>query len=69
MLSFLKKGGARQASNEALEEFCKIMEEISLDIAKRSVLFAEDDQRLKVIPEDVRKAKEEFLRTSILLLS
>jgi len=60
-LAFLKKAGARQTSEEAVEELCKIVEEIALDIAKRAVLFAEDDQRLKVLPEDVKNAKKEFL--------
>ena len=60
--AFLKKVGARQVSDEAVEELRVIVEEIVLDVARRALLFAEDGRRLKVLPEDVRNAKKEFLK-------
>jgi histone H3/H4 len=60
-MGLMKKAGARQVSEDAVVEFRKIVEEIALDISKRAVLFAEDAERLKVLPEDVRNAKREFL--------
>lgn len=53
-------------SEEAVEELCKIMEEIARDISKRTVLFAEDAHRLKVLAEDVKNAEEESHRARFL---
>ncbi|MHB8566428.1 MAG: histone [Nitrososphaerales archaeon] len=67
-MGFLKKAGAVQVSEEAVEEFRKIVEEIAVDIAKRAVLFAEDADRLKVAVEHVRNANKDFLSGSARVL-
>ena len=56
----LKKAGAKQASSGASEELCKAIENIAMDISKRTVLFADDNARLKVTRKDVKSAVEEF---------
>ncbi|MHB1907594.1 MAG: hypothetical protein ACYCQJ_01835 [Nitrososphaerales archaeon] len=58
---FLRKGGAVQASEQAILEFQKLVESVALEIAKRACLFADDEARRKVLPSDVKKGFEEFL--------
>ena len=57
--AFLKKN-AKQVSDEAVEEFQRIMEEIAFGISKKAFLFADDEDRLKVTMEDVKDAKREY---------
>ncbi len=60
--AFLKVN-AKQMSDEAVLEFRKIMEEIALDISKRAFLFADDEERFRVVAEDVKNAKREYIQS------
>lgn len=59
--AILRRAGARWASQEAVEELSKSLEEIGLEISKLAVLYADDSSRLKVTDLDVRSALKEFL--------
>lgn len=54
-----------QASEEAILEFQKLVENVALEIAKRAYLFADDEARRKVLPSDVRKGFEEFMKDQL----
>lgn len=57
------KKSAKQVSDEAVEEFQRIMEEIAFEISRKAFLFADDEERLKVTLEDVKNAKREFFES------
>lgn len=63
----LKRAGATQVSSEAVEQLQSIIEDIALDVSKRAVLFARDDERFKVKKEDLRAGAREFLESHPLL--
>lgn len=57
----LRKSGARQASNEAAIELAKILEKVALEISRKAALFADDEDRFRVLPVDVKKGFLEYL--------
>ncbi|MDG6905029.1 MAG: histone [Nitrososphaerota archaeon] len=57
----LRKGGAKQASNEAAIELANILELAALEISKKAALFADDEDRFRVIARDVKKGFQEYL--------
>ncbi len=60
----MRRAGAIQVSLDAIEELCAIVESLALDISKASVLFADDEGRLKVTKKDVKSAIKEFLQSA-----
>jgi len=56
----LKKAGAKRVSNEAMEEFAKIMEEKMLKIASEAALLAKHAGRKTIIDEDIRMARRKI---------
>jgi histone H3/H4 len=56
----LKKAGAKRVSQEALEEFSKVMEDKLMKIASEAALFAKHAGRKTTIAEDIRMARRKF---------
>lgn len=56
----LKHAGAKRVSQEALEEFAKVMEEKLMGIAKEAAMLAKHAGRKTIIEEDVRMARKKF---------
>ena len=56
----LKRAGAKRVSQEALEEFSKVMEEKLMEIAKEAAMMAKHAGRKTIIEEDVRMARKKF---------
>ena len=56
----LKKAGAKRVSQEAMEEFAKIMEEKMIKVAEEAALLAKHAGRKTITDEDVRMAKRKI---------
>jgi len=53
----LKKVGAKRVSQEAMEEFARVMEEKMLKVAEEAALLAKHAGRKTITEEDVRMAR------------
>ena len=53
----LKKMGAKRVSQEAMEEFAKVMEDKMLKLAEEAALMAKHAGRKTITEEDVRMAR------------
>jgi len=49
-----------KVSNEAVEEFAQLLEEITADIAAEACAIAKRNKRKTVLKEDVREAKKKL---------
>lgn len=56
----LKKLGAKRVSQEACEEFARVMEEKMLRIAEEAVALAKHAGRKTILEEDVRMARRKI---------
>ena len=62
MYRVLKKSGAERVSDEAADEFRKVLEEIGFRIAKQAVDLSLHAGRKTVKPEDIRFAAKNVVR-------
>lgn len=53
----LKKAGAKRVSQEALEEFAKVMDDKLHEVAKEAAALAKHAGRKTIIEEDIRLAR------------
>jgi len=56
----LKKAGAKRVSQEALDEFAKVMEDQLYVIAKEAAALAKHAGRKTILAEDIRLARRKF---------
>ena len=56
----LKAAGAKRVSDDAAEEFAKVMEEKMLKLAEEAVALANHAGRKTIIDEDVRIARRKL---------
>ena len=54
----LKKAGAKRVSQDALEEFSKVLEEKFAKVASEAALLAKHAGRKTIIAEDIRLARK-----------
>ena len=62
MYRVLKKSGAERVSDDAADEFRKVLEEIGLRIAKQAVDLSVHAGRKTIKPEDIRFAAKTVIR-------
>ena len=56
----LKKVGAKRVSQEAMEEFAKVMEEKMIKVAEEATLLAKHAGRKTITDEDIRMARRKI---------
>jgi len=56
----LKKVGAKRVSQEAMEEFAKVMEEKMIKVAEEAALLAKHAGRKTITDEDIRMARRKI---------
>jgi histone H3/H4 len=56
----LKKAGAKRVSQEAAEEFAKVMEEKMIKVAEEAALLAKHAGRKTITDEDIRMARRKI---------
>ncbi|MCS7143101.1 MAG: histone family protein [Aigarchaeota archaeon] len=61
----LRKAGAERVSEEAAEELKRVLEEVGMRIAEQSVLLAYHAGRRTVKKQDVERASQIVLRSSL----
>ncbi len=62
MYRVLKKSGAERVSDDAADEFRKVLEEIGVRIARQAVDLSVHAGRKTVKPEDIRFAAKTVIR-------
>jgi histone H3/H4 len=53
----LKRAGAKRVSQDAMDEFAKVMEEKMFNVAKEAAMLAKHAGRKTIVGEDVRMAR------------
>jgi len=56
----LKKAGAKRVSEEAMDEFAKVMEEKIFKIARDAAVLAKHAGRKTIVADDVRMARRKL---------
>lgn len=56
----LKRAGARRVSEDAMDEFAKVMEEKMFKVAAEAAALAKHAGRKTIMDEDVRRAVRKF---------
>ena len=56
----LRKAGAKRVTNDAVEEFRDILEDIALEVAKKAVVLSNHAKRKTVTRDDVRLAYKKW---------
>jgi histone H3/H4 len=57
----IRRGGAERVSKAAAKELAKFLEDYAVDISKKALQFAYNENRKTVREEDIRKAIKENL--------
>ena len=69
MYRVIKKSGAERVSDDAPDELRKILEDVAERIAKQAVDLSNHAGRKTIKSEDVRLARQEYIKTLIKLVS
>lgn len=58
----LRKAGALRIASKALEAFAKVIEDVSIEVAKEAVLIARGEGRVTVNESDILLAAHKFIK-------